>query len=261
MDSSPQVVLQTLYEGQLQLQQEDRQEAAVASMMSPAVQLMEEAAAPGTAHTADAAQHSQPAELEAARVHQHSAAHVSSHAEQGSSHQISSHVNPAAAVPQYTQAAVMPSTEEVPRIIEQQPADIRGQAYPEGSTPAADLHDDAPQPPASVFSTTAAAAARGEQIPKSQVTGELQGVMTRTPSGRLIEQLMRERSTSISNLGIILESGNSGSLHMTLSDDILRAALRKPLPGAASQQLLEPLWDSFSGKSLNHFCPVHQSIN
>lgn len=57
------------------------------------------------------------------------------------------------------------------------------------------------------------------------------------------------------HLGMLLEPGSTGSLHMTLNDDLVRQSLRAPLP---SGELLEPLWDSDSGMwpRLNPpFCP------
>jgi hypothetical protein len=72
--------------------------------------------------------------------------------------------------------------------------------------------------------------------------------MARSGSDRVMEHLLRQRSTSVSRLGIVLEPGDSGSLHMTLNDEVLRKVLKRwPGPGPASPQLLEPLWDSYSG--------------
>lgn len=52
--------------------------------------------------------------------------------------------------------------------------------------------------------------------------------------------------------GMLIEPGASGSLHMTLGEDLmLRSSLSAPLPDA----LLEPLWDSESGMQRN-LCPA-----
>jgi hypothetical protein len=65
-------------------------------------------------------------------------------------------------------------------------------------------------------------------------------------SGSLLERLLS--GMGMSPTGFLIESGLSGSLHMQLSDDAIRAALRRPLSrGVLDQGLLEPLWDSESG--------------
>ncbi|CAL8463815.1 g3349 [Coccomyxa elongata] len=64
-------------------------------------------------------------------------------------------------------------------------------------------------------------------------------------SGSLLQRLLA--GACMSPAGVVLEAGNSGSLHMTLSDDLIRAALRQPLPvSSQAQPLLEPLWESES---------------
>jgi hypothetical protein len=102
------------------------------------------------------------------------------------------------------------------------------------------------QPPTSAFWDGGSRAAAEAAVPAAPEPPAL----SRADSGQLLQQLLRERSTSASTLGVIFEAGDSGSLHMTLSTELLREALRKPLPSAASQQLLEPLWDSVSGGRL-----------
>ncbi len=87
-------------------------------------------------------------------------------------------------------------------------------------------------------------------------------------SGSLMQRLLA--GACMSPAGLILESGDSGSLHMTLSDDLIRAAIRQPLPvSSQAQPLLEPLWDSESGatpSSANptsvalYYCPVSRNI-
>ena len=68
-------------------------------------------------------------------------------------------------------------------------------------------------------------------------------------SGSLLQRLLA--GACLTPAGVILESGSSGSLHMTLSDDLIRAALRQPLPlSSQAQPLLEPIWDSESGAHL-----------
>ena len=64
----------------------------------------------------------------------------------------------------------------------------------------------------------------------------------------ILERLLS--GAGVSATGFLLEPGASGSLHMHISDDVIRAALHRPLPGVArDQELLEPLWDSESGAS------------
>lgn len=74
-------------------------------------------------------------------------------------------------------------------------------------------------------------------------------------SGSLLQRLLA--GACMTPAGVVLESGSSGSLHMTLSDDLIRAALRQPLPvSSPAQPLLEPLWDSESGAALSSTLPA-----
>lgn len=73
----------------------------------------------------------------------------------------------------------------------------------------------------------------------------LDGAAPRT--GSLLARVLAET-------GFLMEPGASGSLHVTMSDAIIRAALRKPLPADTTPNpLMEPLWDSDTGALLLHF--------
>jgi hypothetical protein len=64
-----------------------------------------------------------------------------------------------------------------------------------------------------------------------------------------------EQAAAGAPLGMLIEPGASGSLHMILGDALIRSSLEAPLPDA----LLEPLWDSESGARCEPLlCPMHR---
>ena len=58
------------------------------------------------------------------------------------------------------------------------------------------------------------------------------------------------KDADVHTMGMLLESGASGSLHMTFSHDEIRRAIQQPLPTSGSMQgafsLLSPLSDQMS---------------
>lgn len=42
------------------------------------------------------------------------------------------------------------------------------------------------------------------------------------------------KNADVHTMGMLLESGASGSLHMTFNDDMIRRALHQPLPASAA---------------------------
>ena len=42
------------------------------------------------------------------------------------------------------------------------------------------------------------------------------------------------KDSDVHAMGMLLESGSSGSLHMTFSSDVVRRAIQQPLPPSAS---------------------------
>lgn len=50
-------------------------------------------------------------------------------------------------------------------------------------------------------------------------------------AGDLLRDLLKD--ADVHTMGMLLESGASGSLHMTFDNDVIRKALQQPLPSAA----------------------------
>ncbi len=60
------------------------------------------------------------------------------------------------------------------------------------------------------------------------------------------------KDTDVHTMGMLLESGSSGSLHMTFSSDVVRRAIQQPLPPSAYLAGANCLHTSISPQSPGH---------